>query len=77
MENHRGGETFMLFPYFFPRPRSVPPIFFSLESPLDITCNLARHCGLPSLLEKEYLSFQLELNFLFSSETSLLTLIFC
>jgi len=43
----------------------------------NITCNLTRHCGLPLLLAKKYLSSQLELNFLFSPDISLLTLIFC
>jgi len=43
----------------------------------DISCNLTRHYGLPLLFTKEYLFSQLELNFLFSSDTSLLTLGFC
>ena len=41
----------------------------------DITCNPTRHSGLPLLLAKNYLSTQLELHFLFSSDTSLVTLI--
>jgi len=36
----------------------------------DITCNLTSQCGLPLLLVKKYLSFQLELNFVFLSHFS-------
>jgi len=42
----------------------------------DTACKHTRHYGLPLLLAKKCLSFQLELNFLFSYYISLLTLIF-
>jgi len=36
MENHHAGEIFVLAPLLFPWPRSAPPTFFILESPLGL-----------------------------------------
>ena len=74
--------TLQLFQNCFPRIFVVFPmcflafgtvmVFISKLFPFgtDITCNLTRHCGLPLLLVKKYLSFQLELNFVFLSHFS-------
>jgi len=57
---------------------AVMPLQIKNSFGTDITCNLTRHCAfLQLLLAKKYLSFQLELKFLFSPDIYLSTLIFC
>jgi len=75
-----GLVTLQLFQNCFPRISVVYPVCFLVNKNsfgTNITCNLTRHCGLPLLLAKKNLSPHLELNFLFFSDTSLLTLIGC
>jgi len=73
-----GLVTLQLFQKCFPRIPVVFSVCFLINKNsfgTDITCNLTSHCGLPFLLAKKYLSSQLEFHFLFSFNTSLLTLI--
>jgi len=70
--------TLQLFQNWLSRISVAFPVCFLVNKNsfrTDITCNLTRYCGLPLLFAKKYLSSQLELNFLFFSDTSLLTLI--
>jgi len=86
-----GLVTLQFFQNWFPRSSVVFSVcFFEFGAVMPLSLNeqklfrngyylhnLTRHCGLPLLFTKEYLFSQLELSFLFSSDTSLLKLIFC
>jgi len=80
-----GLVTLQLFQNCFPRIYGISLCFhvFGVVMPLFKTLSertllsTSQDTGLPLLLAKKYHCFQLQLNFLYSSDTSLLTLIFC